>query len=195
VLDEAFALAERQDDPTAMSVVVWARSWLDRLQGHPERVIASAEPLLDHPRADLWYHLTLGGIVAGARAELGQMSEAEVLARDVVETARKARINLLAVAALPPLGHALSRQGRSTEAQEVLAEAIAQSHEMPEPFTEAHARYEWGRVLSQAGDAQGAREQLDAALTIFKKLGARPFVELTAQALTPLQTAQEADPA
>jgi hypothetical protein len=48
---------------------------------------------------------------------------------------------------------------------------------MPHPFNEALARYEWGCMLAGAGDPVGAREQLDAALTLFRRLGAVPFVE------------------
>jgi hypothetical protein len=57
---------------------------------------------------------------------------------------------------------------------------------MPHPFNEALARYEWGCMLAEAGDPMGAREQLDAALTLFRGLGARPFVERSERAVADL---------
>jgi hypothetical protein len=62
---------------------------------------------------------------------------------------------------------------------------------MPYPFNEAVTRYEWGRMLAEAGDTAGTREQLDAAMALFQQLGARPFVERCERALASLQSSEE----
>jgi hypothetical protein len=46
-------------------------------------------------------------------------------------------------------------------------------------------------MLAEAGDAAEAGEHLDAALAIFRHLGARPFVERGEQALASLQSSEE----
>jgi hypothetical protein len=44
-------------------------------------------------------------------------------------------------------------------------------------------------MLAQQGDAGGARERFQAALSIFERLGARPYIESTRAALEALATA------
>jgi Flp pilus assembly protein TadD len=116
---------------------------------------------------------------------------AETVAREIVETARDKGFTLLEAWTLPTLGCALARQARSAEAREVFQRAIERSRAMPEPLNEAITRHEWGRILAEAGDTAGAREQLDAALTLFRRLGAEPFVERSERVLVSFQSSEE----
>jgi tetratricopeptide (TPR) repeat protein len=186
LLDEAEQLSRSTDDPTAASQVFWAHAWLSLLQGQPARVVTSAKPLLDSPKADLFFQLTQRERGARAWIELGDLSSAETATREVLESARENGFTLAEAWTLPTLGCALARQGRSAEAQEVFERAIELSRAMPEPFNEALTRYEWGRMLADGANAPGAREQLDSALTIFRRLGAAPFVERSQRALASL---------
>jgi class 3 adenylate cyclase/tetratricopeptide (TPR) repeat protein len=185
-VEESWRSARGRDDLTAMSSVCWAQSWLSLLQGQPEQVVERAQPLLDNPRIDLMYRLILRELVARAWIDLGDVASAEALAREAVEVSRKEGSNLLEAGALPTLGRALARQGRTAEAREAFERTIELSRPMPHPFNEALARYEWGCMLAEAGDPMGAREQLDAALTLFRGLGARPFVERSERAVADL---------
>jgi tetratricopeptide (TPR) repeat protein len=190
-LDEAWESSARRDDLSAMSLICWVQAWLSLLQGHPEQVPERAQPLLDNPKLELLYRLSLRERVAHARIELGDVSSAETLARQVVQSAYEEGLDLVRAEALPTLGSALARLGRSAEAQEAFEQAIELSRPMPYPFNEALARYDWGRMLADDGDAAGAREQLDVALTIFRQLGARPFIERSERALASLQLSEE----
>jgi tetratricopeptide (TPR) repeat protein len=185
-LDEAREMSQTRGDLTLMSVLCWTQAWLSLLQGQPEQVVRSAEPFIDNPKIGLMYRLMLRGLVAHAWIELGDESSAETLARQVVESAREEGLNLEEAWTLPTLGYALARLGRSVEAREVFEKAIELSRPMPEPFNEGLTRHEWGRMLADTGDAAGAWEQLDAALTLFRRLGAVPFIERSERALASL---------
>jgi hypothetical protein len=62
---------------------------------------------------------------------------------------------------------------------------------MPEPLNEAITRHEWGHMLAEGGDTSGAQEQLIAALTLFRGLGAEPFIERSERLLVSLQSSEE----
>lgn len=187
LLDEAQETARSTGDPTAASQVCWARAWLSLLQGHPEQVAAIAKPALDSPVADIFIRLMLLERVARASIELGDVSGGETDALGVVESAREKGFTLVEAWALPTLGCALGRQGRSIEAQEVFERAIELSRGVPEPLNEAITRHEWGSMLADAGDVSGAEGQLHAALTLFRRLGAQPFIEPSEQLLASLR--------
>jgi hypothetical protein len=137
------------------------------------------------------YRLILRELVAHAWIELGDVANAEALARQVVEVCREQGSDLLEAGTLPTLGRALARQGRTAEAREAFERTIWLSRPMPHPFNEALAHHEWGRMLADAGDHTGARDQLDAALTLFRRLGAVPFVERSERVLASLQSSDE----
>jgi class 3 adenylate cyclase/tetratricopeptide (TPR) repeat protein len=191
LLDEAQQLSRSTGDPTALLQVCCTQAWLSLLQEQPEQVVTSAEPLLDSPKGDLFFRLTLRERVARAWIELGDLSSAETATREVVESARENGLALVEAWTLPTLGCALARQDRSAEAREVFERAIEVSHAMPEPLNEAIARHEWGRMLVGAGDIAGAREQLGVALTLSRRLGAEPFIERSERLLASLQSAEE----
>ena len=58
---------------------------------------------------------------------------------------------------------------------------IARAH--ASPYIEGQALYAWGVMETARGDCEAARERLLAALPIFQRLGARPYMERTVQAL------------
>jgi class 3 adenylate cyclase/tetratricopeptide (TPR) repeat protein len=182
-LDEAWQSARSRDDLTAMSSLCWAEASMSLLQEQPEQVIGRAEPFLDNPRIDPMYQHALRERVALARVDLGDMEGGEALARQAVEACHEKGFALLEAQALVTLGHALARQGRLPEAREVFETTIELSRPMPYPLNEAVAHYEWGCMLAGAGDTAGAREQLGAALAMFRRLGAQPHAARTELAL------------
>ncbi|HYG72284.1 MAG TPA: LuxR C-terminal-related transcriptional regulator, partial [Actinomycetota bacterium] len=66
---------------------------------------------------------------------------------------------------------------------ESLRDAIATWHELRLPYETARARALLGRALIAAGDDDGARIELRAALGAFERLGATPDVEATVSLL------------
>lgn len=59
--------------------------------------------------------------------------------------------------------------------------------ETPYPYARARALYEWGVASSRPDTLDVASERLEAALSLFRHLGARPYVERAVQALEHLQ--------
>jgi hypothetical protein len=57
---------------------------------------------------------------------------------------------------------------------------------MPYPYAEARLLHVCGRLHIQKGEPEAARERLEAALAIFRRLGARVDVALAEQALSTL---------
>jgi hypothetical protein len=57
---------------------------------------------------------------------------------------------------------------------------------MPYPYGEARALRVHGYLHRQKGEPQQARERLEAALAIFRRLGARKDIEQTEQMLAAL---------
>ena len=57
---------------------------------------------------------------------------------------------------------------------------------MPFPYAEARTLQVYGLMYCQKGESQAARERLEAALAIFRRLGARKDVEHTEQLLAKL---------
>jgi tetratricopeptide (TPR) repeat protein len=91
--------------------------------------------------------------------------------------------------ALRIAGMVAAAAGRVDEARGHFEEALAVTKQMETPYSGARALYEYGRMLAQQGDAGGARERFQAALSIFERLGARPYIESTRAALEALATA------
>jgi Flp pilus assembly protein TadD len=191
LLDEAEQMSRSGHDLTLARQLCWARAWLSLLQGQPEQVVTSAKPLLGSPKGDLFIRLMLRERVARASIELGDVRSAETVAREIVEIARDKGFTLLEAWTLPTLGCALAGQGRSVEAVEVFENAIELSRAMPEPLNEAITRHEWGCMLVEADDTAGAREQVGAALTLFWRLGAGPFIQRSERILVLLQSSEE----
>lgn len=72
-------------------------------------------------------------------------------------------------------------------AESALAEGLALARSMPYPYAEARLLCVYGEMHAQNGEPQPARERLQAALTIFQRLGARKDAEQTKHAVANLQ--------
>jgi len=70
----------------------------------------------------------------------------------------------------------------------VLEEGLTLAHSMPYPYAEAHLLHVYGAMHAQRGEPEPARERLEAALAIFRRLGARKDAERVEQALADLQS-------
>ena len=78
------------------------------------------------------------------------------------------------------------RAGRWDVAARSLEEALSLTRAMRYPYGEARALHVYGLMHAHKGDTEPAREWLEAALAIFKRLGARKDVEWTEQAIAGL---------
>jgi hypothetical protein len=79
-----------------------------------------------------------------------------------------------------------SRQGRWEEATAAAEAGLALTRSLPYPYVEARTLWAHGLLHVQKGEPEPAREELEAALAIFRRLGARKDIERTEQLLTAL---------
>ena len=192
-LMEYHALAERKNLAVDLLRAEALLVELDILQGQPKQALARLEPHLDRPgwkdRPDLLVPL------GWAQEEAGNLAEARRTAHAAVSTARTFRpptsdlsVNHVAllVDALRIDGMVFSRQGCRKGAERFFQEAVKLAKPMPYPYGEARALYEWGRMLAEQRELKQARPRLEEALASFRRLGARPYIERTEQALAQL---------
>lgn len=124
-----------------------------------------------------WLVVQTGWIWAWSLLEAGNVPEAEALARRVLDRMRTNQEPTHVPDALRVLGMALARQGRGREAEETLREAISHAESLPYPLAEGRSRCEYADLLLQGNRGDEAEAQITAALTIFRKLGAKPHVQ------------------
>jgi tetratricopeptide (TPR) repeat protein len=121
--------------------------------------------------------------LAWAQLELGETSEAAALATQVVGYAREAGELLLLARVSWLQALAASRQGRWEEATAAAEEGLALARSLPYPYMEARILHVYGELHVQKGEQEQAREKLEAALAIFRRLGARKDSERIEQLL------------
>src|SRR5439155_13056414 len=81
---------------------------------------------------------------------------------------RLALVDVLRVQAM-----VLIRQGRWADAASSLEEGLALARRMPYPYAEARLLHVYGMMHVQKGEPEPARQRLETALAIFRRLGAR----------------------
>jgi tetratricopeptide (TPR) repeat protein len=154
----------------------WA--YLERVRGRLEEALARLAP------AQEWRANREPGApaqrfeAAGALLDLGRLDEAKTLADAYLAFThvRLARLDLLPVCAA--IAYA---RGEREQGDRYAEEGLAATRELGLPFLEAQLLYERGR-------ARDARPDLEAALTLFERLGAKPHAERAQQALGALAT-------
>ena len=68
----------------------------------------------------------------------------------------------------------------------MLDEGLALARSMPYPYAEARLLHVHGQLLAVQGEPELARKRLEAALAIFRRLGARKDLERTEQLVATL---------
>ena len=153
------------------------------LQGRPDAALARLTPLLDHPGTAPIELTPLLPLVAWAHLERGEVATAaEAVARGIAH-ARAQHHRLALVNALRVQAMVATRQGCWAQAEQALEEGLALARRMPYPYAEACLLHVSGALHAQKGEPEPACERLEAALEIFRRLGARKDVESVEQAL------------
>jgi tetratricopeptide (TPR) repeat protein len=185
-LGAAAAHAVRSGEMQGLRHATRALAELAVLEGQPDAAVARLVPLLDRPgleEFDVTYFLP---VLAWAYLELGDLAQAEQVIGQALRRARAEQLGLMLVDALRVQALVAARQGRPAEATQALDEGMALARAMPYPYAEAR-QLELSAGLRRDGGKTGAAcEQLEAALCIFRRLGARKDVEHTEQQLAAL---------
>jgi tetratricopeptide (TPR) repeat protein len=177
------SIARQEEDLQALRA---AHRWLaerDLIQGRAEDAPARLQPLLDRPGLQEEQVTRILPCLGSAYLELGDMRRAEETLVKGLGRARRQNHRLALVDLLRVQGVLRSRQSRWEEAEQAFREAMSLARSMSYPYAQARALYERGWMYGRKGDPAPAQEWLEEALQIFRRLGARPYVHLTEEAL------------
>lgn len=182
-LQEATEVASRSRDLQALWWAAVPQTELDLANGRVREAIDRLEHLRDMPdRVGRDSVFTLP-YLALAYAEAGEIDTAETVVFEAVDRSTEMQARLYLVDALRVQGILRARRSNWLAAQHVLDEALTLARSMRYPYAEARILYELGLVARGQGDVPEARHRLQAALVIVKRLGARPCMERTREAL------------
>jgi tetratricopeptide (TPR) repeat protein len=181
-LEEARTTAEHRGDLLILRLAQVRLAERDLLQGRPEAARDRLSPLMEAgtPLTDAPSILTL---LAWASLDLGDAERAETLVVLSVRRAREEGNRLALAPAFRVQALVAIRQGCWAEAQGVLEEGLSLTRSMPYPYGEARMLHTYGLMHAQKGEPAPARERLEEALAIFRRLGARKDIERTEQEL------------
>jgi tetratricopeptide (TPR) repeat protein len=160
---------------------------LDLLKGDPAAARARLLPLLDRPGL---VELAVNGLLPlliWAHLELGEVQAAEMLATQTITRLRAQHDLLNLVNALRVEASIRIRQKDWGKAEVALGEALPLTRHMPYPYAEAKALSTYGDLLVAHGQPERARDQYEAALTILRSLGERPYAERIERALVEMR--------
>jgi class 3 adenylate cyclase/tetratricopeptide (TPR) repeat protein len=140
----------------------------ERARSHLQRFFDRHAAALDGAALQTWCL----ALFARVYAELGEIERAEALLTRISDGRIVAHLdNVHSVRAV------VAAYGRKwDEAERYASEGLAFARRGKFVVAEARLLYFWGRWLVTKGETECARERLSAALSIFRELGARPYV-------------------
>jgi tetratricopeptide (TPR) repeat protein len=169
------------------NVHVWAErllAELDLLQERPAVALARLQAVLDREGGhDVAFMLPY---VALAHLQLGAVDEAEAVSTQAVTRATTEDNRLALADALRVQALVVMERQRWEEAARVLEEGLALTRRIGYRYAEGRLLHVYGLMYRQKGEAGLAREQMEAALTIFRRLGAGKDAERAEQAIAGL---------
>jgi tetratricopeptide (TPR) repeat protein len=185
-LEECRDAAARSGDIHALRTAEGALAELDLREGRPDAARARLVPLLDRPGLEEWSVTELLPLVAWAHLALGEVESAFDVASQAIRRGRVQTHRLALLEALRVQGLVLQRRGCGDQAERTLAEALALAERFRLPYLKARILEAHGTVSTAQLKPIRAREQLQAALAIFRRLVAPSDAERTEQAIANL---------
>jgi tetratricopeptide (TPR) repeat protein len=159
-------------------------------QGRFQEARACLEPLRDQWK-NAYIDWLLFPLLAWALLELGEEAEAEALMESSLARTRARKKYFVLADGLLILARLRLAQHRWLETARTLDEVLTLAQSMPAPYTEAKALYLYGLLHKAQGEAEPARERLEAALVILRKLGERLYAGKIERLLAPALNSQE----
>jgi tetratricopeptide (TPR) repeat protein len=176
-LTEAITRAEGMGELLALRSAHRSLAEWELLDGRPQASLARLTPLLDRSEQQETHVTLLLPLLAWAYLELGELEEAQHWSREGIRRAGAGSYQLVLVEALRIQGLLLARQERRQEAEQVFAESLSMSRAMPSPYAEVKTLYASGQLARRHGEAETARERMEAALAICVRLGERLYAQ------------------
>jgi tetratricopeptide (TPR) repeat protein len=192
-LEDCLVLAAAIPDPRVLRVAHGLLAERELLEGRPAAARARLVSLLEGPGAEETDAPWLLSMLAWAALALGEIALAADLVAQAITRLRAEHNRLHLVDALRIKTLVATARERWDEAERSLTEALTLARQMRYPYAEARLLYVCGLLQVRKGKnvregvfagTREAQEQLEAALAIFRRLGARKDVERTEQSLT-----------
>jgi tetratricopeptide (TPR) repeat protein len=182
-LEEGCTIADRS---TNIELLLQAHALLAQreiLEGRPDAACERLAPLRTAAGQDVWGGLFAQMTLAWAYLEMGEVAASGEVAGQAITRAQATGPRTGLADALWVQAMVATRQGRWVEAERTLEEGLALARSMPYPYAEGRLLHVYGLMHLQRGEPGPAREQLEAALAIFRRLGARKDAEQVERAL------------
>jgi len=185
-LDEAEELARRSHSLGGLREAACLLAERDIQEGRAAAACARLIPLLDRPGLQEVGVNDLLVCLAWATVELDKPQEAVQLAAQAVGRIRADNLRRALADALRVEGQAADRQGDADAARRALEEGLTLARAMPYPYGEGRLLQVYSWLHQGRGEPEAARKRLEAALAIFRRLGARKDLDRTEQLLATL---------
>jgi tetratricopeptide (TPR) repeat protein len=185
-LEDSLSMVEASGD---LQGIRDAQSWLaerDLLEGRPDAARARLVPLLDRPGLREFGVTRLIPLLAWAYLDLGDEARAQEVVEQAIARSRTQNDCLTLTDALRIQAMVATRQERWEEAEIALEEGMALASRMPYPYAQARLLYTAARLHARQGAPGLARTRFEAALGIFRRLGASKDAERVEQAIATL---------
>jgi tetratricopeptide (TPR) repeat protein len=183
---QALVLAEKSGDLQALRWASGVMAELDILEGRPEAARDRLLPLLDRPCLEECDVTLLLPVLAWAQLESGRMHSAAQTIEQALARARPEGMRLVMVEALRIQAMVAMCREHWEAAAPSLEEGLTLARAMPYPYAEARLLQVYGDLHARQGEPEAARERLEAARSIFARIGARVDLERADQSLDTL---------
>jgi tetratricopeptide (TPR) repeat protein len=185
-LTQALTLAQRNHDNQVLCAVLALLAEWDLLAGRAASAQARLLPVLETPGPLVSYSQEAFALLAWTYLELGEIEQAWIILRDVLTTARRAKMRPALVQAMRVQALLLSKEGSWEEVEQVLREALSLCHEMAASYAEAKVLYTAGVIAYGKGELSLSHQQFEAAREICGSLGERLYALKIEQTLAQL---------
>jgi tetratricopeptide (TPR) repeat protein len=183
-LEESRLRAERTGSQADSVLAGWVLAEADLLTGDPSLAVTRLEPLYDTLRGEessvtflAPFPVPLLPTLAEAHLMAGNEERAEELVDASIRRCRARGHRPELVEALRVRGSLLARRRLWLEAERAFAEGLSPVRAMACPYAEARLLGAEGQMGLERGELELGRVQLQKALALFRRLGARPDAE------------------
>jgi len=180
-LEEPFTIAERSGQVAQIPYLHIPLADWDLFQGEPDAALTRLGPLLKEYHFETSLDHRAMQIAAESHFLNGNDETARAMVTQGLAHARGQTNRLALLGWLQLQAVLMAGEGRWDEAEEFFEEGLSLARDMPHPYQEACTLSRLG-LLKQERDLDG-RPQLDLALEIFERLGARPYQDRIRSAL------------
>jgi DNA-binding CsgD family transcriptional regulator len=183
-LEAVRAAAERARPSEPIVTMIWNRCLglaelaageTEAADRHLTEVVAELERV-DFREPAIW---RVEGDAIEAAVGVGDLARAEALLARFAERAARSGIPWSLAVSSRCKGLLLAARGELAEAAEALERALVEHDRCPSPFARARTLLVQGRVLRRLKRKRESRASLDAALAIFRRLGAVAWADRT----------------